>query len=130
MTFYREKMLRSDEDDVYKDLGIEGFHCIQSFFVLLNGLSNKLILITDTYGQYKGKHLVEQKQDSQPQAKAAATNSEAAVSIPTGATAIEYNAKTGQMTSYSSSGGPSYSSYSWNEGKTSTGVGTGAVYGP
>ena len=60
MAFYREKMLRSEEDDVYKDLSLEGFHCIQSFFVLLNGLSGKLIRITENYGQYKGRHLIEQ----------------------------------------------------------------------
>lgn len=133
MSFYREKMLRSDEDDVYKDLSLEGFHCIQSFFVLLNGLSGKLIRITENYGQYKGKHLIEKKEDKEPQAKAADTGSEAAaVSIPTGATAIEYNAKTGKMTSYSNTSGPSYNAYSWTDGdgKTSTGTGTGVVYGP
>ena len=61
MAFYKEKMLRSDEDEVYNDLSLEGFHCIQSFFVLLNGISGKVIRITENYGQYKGKHLVEQK---------------------------------------------------------------------
>lgn len=135
MAFYREKMLRSDDDDVYKDLSIEGFHCIQSFFVLLNGLSGKLIRITENYGQYKGKHLIEKKDDKDPQSKAADMTSEAAAvsTVPAAATAIEFNAKTGKMTSYSNTGGPSYTEYSWTgDGKTSTstGTGTGVVYGP
>jgi hypothetical protein len=50
MTFYRNKMLRDEDEDVYKDLSLEGFHCIQSFFVLLNGLNGKLIRITESYG--------------------------------------------------------------------------------
>ena len=66
MAFYRNKMLRSDDDDAYMDLSLEGFHCIQSFFVLLNGLSGKLIRITENYGQYKGKHLTEKKDDKDP----------------------------------------------------------------
>jgi hypothetical protein len=38
----------------------------------------------------------------------------AAVSnVPAAATAIEFNAKTGKMTSYSNTSGPSYNDYSW-----------------
>lgn len=58
MAFYKDKMLRDDEEEVYKDLTVEGFHCIQSFFVLLNGITGKIIRITESYGQYKGKHLI------------------------------------------------------------------------
>jgi hypothetical protein len=127
-------MLRSDEEDVYKDLSLEGFHCIQSFFVLLNGISGKLIRITESYGQYKGKHLIEQKPEQKSSANAATTGTEAAAStVPATATAIEYDAKTGKMTSFSSTGGAGYGSYSWNNGattNTSTGTGTAPVYGP
>lgn len=130
MAFYKEKMLRSDEEDVYKDLSLEGFHCIQSFFVLLNGISGKLIRITEDYGRYKGKHLVEQKSDSKGTAKEGVTGSEATPSaIPAAATAIEYNAGTGTLTSYSSTGGAGYAAYSWSKATTSTSTGT-TTYGP
>ena len=131
MAFYKEKMLRSDEEDVYKDLSLEGFHCIQSFFVLLNGISGKLIRMTENYGQYKGKHLKEQKKEQSNQVKGAATTSEAAVAtMPATTTAIEYNANTQKMTSYSSTGGAEYAAYSWTKGTSaSTSTGT-TTYGP
>lgn len=28
MSFYKEKMLRDDDADIYRDLSLEGFHCI------------------------------------------------------------------------------------------------------
>lgn len=107
MGFYKEKLLRSEDEDVYKDLSLAGFHCIQSFFVLLNGISGKLVRITDNYGQYKGKHLV--KREDKTAAKAASTTADVAVSqMPATTTAIGYDASTGKMTSYSSTGGAEY----------------------
>jgi hypothetical protein len=43
------------------DLSVEGFHCIQSFFIMLNSMSGKLDRVTDDGQEYKGKHLEEDK---------------------------------------------------------------------
>ena len=134
MAFYKEKMLRSDDDDVYQDLSLEGFHCIQSFFVLLNGISGKLIRLTEHYGQYKGKHLKVAEADQKP-TNEAGTGTAAGTSTAEGtATAIEYNANTGKLTSYSSEGVAAYTPYSWTGGaqgaSQTTGTATAPVYGP
>ena len=135
MAFYKDKMLRDDEEEVYKDLTIEGFHCIQSFFVLLNGITGKIIRITESYGQYKGKHLQPKQETTSTTDQKTPSGPEPAQQPASNATSIEYNAKTGKMTSYSNTGGASYSAYSWsgtdNEAKnTAVSTGTGPVYGP
>ena len=53
--FYREAMdIANDESDEFKNLSLEGWHCVQSFFVLINLLKGNLIKITADHGQYKG----------------------------------------------------------------------------
>ena len=135
MAFYKEKMLRSnDDEDVYKDLSLEGFHCIQSFFVLLNGISGKLIRLTESYGQYKGKHLQVAEAEQKPKDEAGTGTAAATSTAASAATAIEYNANTGKLTSYSSDGVASYTPYSWTGGaqgtSATTGTSTAPVYGP
>ena len=136
MAFFKEKMLKDDEEECFQDLTIEGFHCIQSFFVLLNGITGKIIRITESHGQYKGKHLKPKPETtSTPSDKPQDSETPQPAEAQPNASAIEYNAKTGKMTSYSNTGGASYGAYSWtgadNEAKnTSTSVGTGPVMGP
>ena len=49
--FYYETMnIAKSDGDEFKWLSIQGFHCIQSFFVLINTLNNKIVKITPDYG--------------------------------------------------------------------------------
>jgi len=58
LEFYTSRMAVGVEgDDQYKLLSIQGFHCIQSFFVLINEKQGKLRKITAESGIYRGKHL-------------------------------------------------------------------------
>jgi len=56
--FYHDRMAVEGEDnnkkdgDVYKWLSIQGFHCIQSFFVLINEIQRKLLRVTASHGVY------------------------------------------------------------------------------
>jgi len=51
--FYHDRMAVEGEDgDVYKWLSIQGFHCIQSFFVCINENQRKLLRVTTSYGIY------------------------------------------------------------------------------
>jgi hypothetical protein len=45
--------IESQEDDYYKLLGIHGFWCIRSFFVLINESTGKLLRITESHGVYQ-----------------------------------------------------------------------------
>ena len=97
MIFYKEKIQGAGEDGRYKDLSIEGFHCIQSFFIMLNAISGGLVRLTDTYGTYKGKHLVEQKKEK----TSTTTSTSASTSTGTGqivTDSIEFNKDTQQYT--------------------------------
>ena len=49
--FYREAMdIANEESDEFKSLSLEGWHCVQSFFVLINSLKGNLIKITSDHG--------------------------------------------------------------------------------
>ena len=54
--FYREKLVAESTDpEEFKYLSEEGFHCYQSFFVLINSLDSRLIKVTEGYGIYVPK---------------------------------------------------------------------------
>lgn len=54
--FYNSKLeIWSKAEDEFKDLSLQGFHCIQSFFVLTNEIKGGLLRIPETYGVYQGK---------------------------------------------------------------------------
>lgn len=64
MQFFRKSIIDVDgksmeNSEFMSDLAIEGFHLIQSFFIMLNSVTGKLQRLTDEDAAYKGKHLEE-----------------------------------------------------------------------
>lgn len=64
MQFFRKSIIDVDgksmeNSEFMSDLAIEGFHLIQSFFIMLNTVTGKLQRLTDEDAAYKGKHLEE-----------------------------------------------------------------------
>ena len=90
--FYQKSLaVEREVEDEYKLLSIEGFHCIQSFFVLINELEGKLTRVSSDSGVYQ----------------AGAVGQEAAGGVG------QQVAK--KFTSYNSITGAEYTSYSFNQ---------------
>ena len=86
--FFHEKIdMWSKKEEYFKNISITGFHCIQSFFVLVNEIKGKLIKVTAEHGVYQGKH-----KRAQPAASAAGSVSSTATTTTT-TTMVEKDGK-------------------------------------
>jgi len=105
--FYNSKLeIWMKADDEFKDLSLQGFHCIQSFFVLTNEIKGGLLRIPETYGVYNGK-----KPAQEPEV--AAENTAGTTAGPTLTVQKDGKAAT-KFTSFSNTTGATYTSYSFN----------------
>ena len=107
--FFHEKIdMWSKTEEQFKNISVPGFHCIQSFFVLVNEIKGKLIKINSEHGVYQGKH-----KKAQPAASAAGTVSSTATTTST--TMVDKDGKPAKkFTSFNNETGANYSSYSFS----------------
>ena len=109
--FYNAKLdIWSQAQDEFKLLMKEGFHCIQSFFVLINEIKGKLIKITPDHGVYKGKGLVD------PQANQGGMSATGQTTATT-TTENKEGKKVTKFTSYNNQTGAELTSYSFTNNK-------------
>ena len=57
LAFFRKSIVNEKDQSLLQDLSLEGFHCVQSFFILINSLAGKLRRVTEDDAAYNGKHL-------------------------------------------------------------------------
>lgn len=81
MSFFTKSIMNDNNPELLSDLSIDGFYCIQSFFIMLNDMGNKLKRLNEDSANYKGIHYKEppseEKKDATTSSTANATSSTA-----------------------------------------------------